>query len=459
MKKLNAFMKKIDSIKTSRFFILTFIIFFVLQILIVPKLLFSNFIHAEDGGVFTSDELRFGPGSLFIPFGGYLVMISRVFSIIAIGFAKLFNTFDIVPQIIMILSASFVSFVASYFASDRFEFFIKGRLKRLLVSALMILLCSDFIGLLFNGVSIHWWTGVFIFFVSLELLHGNLPSKFVYPVVLLSIFSSPSALVIAFSALYYLYDKYKNGSLKRTLKSKYIIFFTMVFISLAVQAYFILFRSSVDTMNSSLSVKHVLSSLGNAYTQTLNSPFFVFSYYFFKGVVQNAAVHVIGAIIWLAAFFIAKKKGYLKYLVFSFISIFFVYLMTFYKTSEKLMLHQHNVLGPQTPQIWYNVLPAAIVFVLAAAFIIKHLNKKYAFVVFAFSLVLGAEFYCIHWKPDTSYNNKLHEASEHVDFTSKTYAVVKTAPYYATDWWTYTRVPVNPEYCQTEGVVCETFDD
>ena len=453
MKKLSSLVKKICNLKPSTYFILTYIIFFILQFVLYPKMLKSNFIYAEDGGVFTSDELRFGPGSLFIPYGGYLVMLSRIFGIITIGLAKLFNSFNVVPHALTILGALFVSFVASYFASDRFEFFIKGRLKRFFTSGIIIIMFSQFIGVMFNAVGIHWWCGFFIFLVSLELLNNTLPSKFVYLFICLSILSSPSALIIAFAALYFIIKKIKDGQVKTLFNKKHLLFFIMIFACLALQAYFMLFRTSVQTLSNTTSFGHIIGSGMRTYEYSLCSPFFIFSIDFWKGLMTIPGIHVIGGLLWIVILFCAKKKGLLKYAVFALVCTAFIYFMVFYKRNSDMIWLKTVSLH------FYHLMPSGLVFLIAVAVYFKFTKKEHKVMTALILVILAFQFYNIRWKPDYRNNLELREANEYVDFSSKTYAVVKTAPYNENDWWTYTRIPVRTEYCEMEGKVCETFDD
>ena len=129
--------------------------------------------------------------------------MSRVFAMIATLCASKTNSVIVLANITECLSIAFAAFVAAYFTSDSFNGIVKTRFKRFLISLLVIIFMSNFAWLLYNGVAIHWWCGLLVFLVSLNLLNKKTPSFLTLPFILISIISSPSSLVIAFAMIYY----------------------------------------------------------------------------------------------------------------------------------------------------------------------------------------------------------------------------------------------------------------
>ena len=187
--------------------IMTFFLFIVLLVILNPEIIKVPYIFAEDGWVFAKEYFIYGLGSFKLTYGGYFDTLSRIFAFIAVNFAKLTNSAVVLANTFKWLSILFSAFVATYFTSSSFENIIKSRGKRVIISALVIILISNFAWLLYNGVAIHWWCGLLIFLVSLNLLHDKMPSYVILPLVLISIISSASSLILGFALMYYTLEK------------------------------------------------------------------------------------------------------------------------------------------------------------------------------------------------------------------------------------------------------------
>ena len=261
--------------------IVMFLINFGIMIAFNPKILSSYYLFAEDGEVFINGYLNKGLSSLFITYGGYFNFLSRIFAAISVTFARIFNSVAVLTMSQKLLSMIFSSFVCTYFVSDSFKSIIKSRTKRIAISLVSLVLISNFAWLFYNGVSIHWWCGILIFLISLNILNGELPSYKILPILLISILSSPSGLIIAFALGYYLFKKI---DFKKSLKHNFekynkseIIKILLLILALAVQSYAILFLTDVNTIvKPQLTIDRIENLLYYSYLLSISSINFLF---------------------------------------------------------------------------------------------------------------------------------------------------------------------------------------
>ena len=167
--KISSFFLKMSPTKWF-FFCLSILI--IAQIIIHPDILRTTFFYSEDGTIFFNNAKN-GIEALFIPWGGYLTLLSRTITGIAYLVMLITNSILAAGETIEILSVITVALICTYFASDSFSYLIKSRPKRLLLMVALIFLMSEFTSMFYNTVDLHWWCGIFIFFVSLNLIYNK----------------------------------------------------------------------------------------------------------------------------------------------------------------------------------------------------------------------------------------------------------------------------------------------
>ena len=160
---------------------LMFVICLVTMTFLNINIIKRPYLFAEDGKIFLNQYMEFGFSSLFKTYGGYFNLMSRLFAVISVSLAKIFNSVYVLANSQKTLSMLFSAFVCCYFVSDTFEEIIKSRKIRMLIAFIGLILISNFSWLLYNGVSIHWWCGVLLFLVSLNILNNKLPSYKIMP--------------------------------------------------------------------------------------------------------------------------------------------------------------------------------------------------------------------------------------------------------------------------------------
>ncbi len=428
--------------------IVMFLINFGIMIAFNPKILSSYYLFAEDGEVFINGFLNKGLSSLFITYGGYFNFLSRIFAAISVTFARIFNSVAVLTMSQKLLSMIFSSFVCTYFVSDTFKSIIKSRTKRIAISLVSLVLISNFAWLFYNGVSIHWWCGILIFLISLNILNGELPSYKILPILLISILSSPSGLIIAFALGYYLLKKI---DFKKSLKHNFekyskseIIKILLLILALAVQSYAILFLTDVNTIvKPQLTIDRIGNLLYYSYLLSISSVNFLFGSLGYLRLANVGLNTIFGILLWISILYFAERNGKLKYFLFGLGSIFFLYFMINYKNDDFVTYYQEMI--STSYQIWYHALPAIIAFFTFCICITSNSDFKTPVVQYAILLfVLISTITCVN-HPELNTAKQLEKVSKYVDYSSKQYAYIKISPDFL-NW--YVTVPVKKEYCE-----------
>lgn len=462
MRKIVHFLK---NMKGRTWFWVVFVLFFVFQFALFPEMLKLHYVYAEDGGIFIDGFQRDGIGSLFQPYGGYMVMTSRLFAMISVTVGRTVNNFSGVIEMMEIISTAFIALIMAYFASDRFEFLIKKRSRRLIVGLLTIVMMSMFVGMLFGGVGIHWWCGLLMLFVNFELLSGKLPPVWLYPFICISILSSPSALILGFGLAYYFIKKvFVEKKAKELKNTKTIVFFALSLICLAVQAFVILFVTNVaGGTKAGISVRRVINTSSASYDLAVSSSLFMFTVNAFKYLFINKIAVVIGGLLWVVILYLAKKKKVLRYALMGLGCIFFMYFMMFFKrdgggwpiAGEGGVYHWITTICSDN---FYNAIPATISMIVFAMVGLQYAKKQHLFVEVALLIAMVPHLVIDRWRPPYDNFNSTNVAlyngiNKNLQFGSDSYAV------YRYDFHSYDviHIPVNPEYCKNEWVVCEAL--
>ena len=453
-KRLFGFLKKIDKLSPKTWFFLVFIFLCLFQFAMYPEPLRSNYIYAEDAGVFTNDFEREGIAVLMKPFAGYFVLLSRIFGVIAVSVARFFNNFNLIGTAFSVLSMIFIAFVGAYFVSDRFKFLIKSRLRRLITMLIVFLLLACLIGMYFASVCIHWWCGIFMFLISLELISGKMPPKYTYPVIIIAALSSPSAFILGLGVLYWAGKTiFVDKKAKTLLKGGSPFFLFVTLFPLALQAFIIVFgNQSTEATSSGLALSHLAETARATYESALSIPLFSFTFNLFSSLGKMGIAPIAGGAIWLAIIIVAKKQKLLKYVIFTAICTIFIYILTYYKRTAPVDFYQ-------TMAEWgmfYHAVPVVATFILISTIWAKIPRKKEIILIeAAFLLVIVPHIRIERYKMYSWKNQELIEANEYLDFNSDTAALVHTPPFPDYEWFQYVLVPVKAEYCQKENIICE----
>lgn len=438
-------MKKFLS-KDTNWNIFCFVICIIVVILTNKSIIYSSFLEAEDGPIFIDQAIKYGFQTFLFPYGGYFCTLSRIFAIIAVFFGKNFNSAILMTNVMKYLSIFFAAFVASYFSRNEFSTVIKSKYIRLLFSIVVILVMSDFAWMLYNSVSIHWWCGLLLFFVSLNLIHKKVSSIKMLPIIFISLISTPSALPCFFAIIYYVinYDKKRKLRFKKLNNNEKVIIFSMVF-AIALECVSIIFLGKTSTISSpSFSIHDIVSILYRTLLLTTSSINFVFGTNIFLQLNNSGLSYLVGVFMWLFAFYCGSKKGKKEVVIYAFISILFLYFMILYKKPNYSEYYK-ELIGISY-QVWYNSLPAII-----AVFTFYYCLYNFCFKnnllleIFTIFLICFAVMYVKDIdKIDFSLCNQIDNVESSVDFSSKVYAKIHISPSFS-NWYIY--IPVKESYC------------
>ena len=224
LNKVSQFNTYIENIKEWQWLLITFIICFVAIISISIPILWQPYIHAEDGTQFLKDALFEGKSSIFKTFGGYLGVLPRLSALIAIYLGRKFNSMVLVTYVMKFCSTIFTIIVINYFNSKEFKHLINSRILRLITSILLMFVMANHGTMIYTSITLHWWSGLLAVLIGLNFINKKFPSLYIVPFLLLSILSSPSALIVVIPMIYYLFIKIKLLRpliIKRILKNQF----------------------------------------------------------------------------------------------------------------------------------------------------------------------------------------------------------------------------------------------
>ena len=452
MRKTN---KKKNDFNIKKLFQNNYFVMFIMFLVSFATMLFLNkgivkapYLFAEDGRIFLNQYLELGLGSLFKTYGGYFNLLSRLFALISVTMAKIFNSVYVLANTQKILAMVFSSFVCAYFVSNEFEGIIKSRKVRMIISFLSLILISNFAWLLYNGVSIHWWCGILLFLVSLNILDNKLPSYKILPILVVCILSSPSGLIIAFSLLYYILKKinwhHPFQNLLKNYQKDEIIKIIILVLALALQSYAILFITDVDTITSpSLGLSQLKSLLYYSYLLTVSSINFIFGTNNYLSLSNANLATVVGLILWLIVIYNAEKQDKIKYVFFCLGSIFFLYFMINFKKEDFIGYYQEMI--STSYQVWYHSLPALIAFYAVVISLYKENKSSINYLYYSILFIVFASLWHTVNHPELETAKELASVADYVDYKSNKYAYVHISPDFL-DW--YVTIPVNDSYCE-----------
>ncbi len=439
---------------------LTFIFFTILLIAINPKIIKVPYIFGEDGWVFTIEYMKYGLKSFAMTYGGYFDTLSRIFAMIAVSLAKLTNSAVVLANTIKWLSIFFSAFVVTYFTSNNFEKFIKSRFKRIIVSSLTIMLISNFSWLLYNGVAIHWWCGLLIFYVSLNLLQDKMPSYAILPIILISIISTASSMILGFALMYYVFKKVDFKKPLNTIKNigkTNLIKLILMGLFLLFQAYAILFITDVTTLvKVDLSLTRLVSITYHSILLLISSINLIFGTETFLTLNSLGLNLLVGSILWMAVIYLATKTKTLKYCLLIIIDIVFLYFMIMFKRTEFIAYYQEITSG-YSYQVWYHALPAIFIFltIMFSFNQIKNISSSYKSLEICFLCITAMFFIQNINHPELETSQKISEIEPFVDFNNNQYASVQISPDFQK---VYTEIPVSKSYCQEHECHSEIYE-
>lgn len=436
----------------------TILFFIVLLFALYPRFYRANYLFAEDAGVFINDYLHEGL-NIFKPFGGYLVVFARLIAIFVVSVGKIFNDFNVLAFTMKGCNVLFVALVAYYFTTDRFSFLIKSRKCRTLVMALLLIAACQYVDIILCTIGTHWWGGILVFFAVLELLNNQLPSKWAIVPLILCILSSPSGLLMGFGILAFIINNIfiKNKNEKK-ISFWSVSFIVLMVVVLGLQAFFILFKTDVNSISSGFSIKHLAESLWYAYQSTIGVVTQVFGVNAASSFMSLGLGTTIGGIIWVILAYFAKKEKKLKYIAVSFVSIFFLYMMVYYKVDHGGVSNYYNFMNGPAKHIWYHFMPFTIILLSFAVVFVDKIKKENLSLVAIVFIIIALQFIGGRTPIETKINTDLNQANEYLDFNSNNYAIISVAPYAETQWYTYVHVPVKTDYCSLKKVKCEKYD-
>lgn len=445
---INVFIDKLDN---KKWLVICFFLNLVVLVLLNKEIIYEPYIHGEDGAVFVADSLKYGIGSLKIPFGGYLYVMPRLFSLIGLFFGKSFGSVLVLANVMKILSTLFMAFVPTYFCSDSFSNLIKSRKARLVSSMLVIINIAAFINILYNSVSTHWWSGILALLCSFQFFNKKAPSYAILPFLLLSIVSSASSMVVGFSVVYYIISKINFKHIIESFKNNFTkhdyIKLSLIVLFLAMQAYTILFVSGVTDESSFVGSFSLVSLIDSTVRLVLNAGNYIFGIDITFRLYPNGMNYIIGSIVWIILLIVAIRTKKVKLFFAVLLEITALYVICTYKRVSAFGDGYQLLIGEYRGRLWYNVPTSSLMIILGLILLynllksFKKFNTIFNIMFYTIIIILGIRYGKCVGKPDFTKCDNLRMIEKYVDFNSRKYAIITTS-----DW--YVPVPVNDEYCK-----------
>ena len=421
--------KYIENMKEWQWLLIAFIICLISMISISVRILWEPYIRAEDGRVFVQDAINYGKSSLFTTWAGYLAVLPRLFAIIAVHFGRKYNSLILIVTITKWCNIFFSVIVANYINSKEFKFIVKNRILRLIISILLMFVVANYGAMLYTGVTIHWWGGLLAFFIGLNFINGKMPPLYIIPFLLLSILSSPSALIVGIAILYYLFTKrnllkdkkrYKEIILNNKLK---IFILTSIAITAILEIYVILFLGNQMQLpsNSNMTNGGIINVCIQTIKATCKNIPYVFSFRKLTSAFAKKVKLILGGVILVILLWRYIKNKNMKIFVFGLLTMIILNFMALFRYDGKFELPNSN---------FYSAIQSTVGVFLVIKCLFDELCKtnkiiKTIFVLFLIVLILIFKKYAIIPEYESSAN--IYDIENRVNFSSKKVVKVKIA--------------------------------
>ena len=428
----------LGDISSKQWFWICFVIFIIAQIVIHPDIIRMTYFYSEDGTIFFNGA-RNGISAFVTPWGGYLVTLSRLIAGMAYLVMLVTNSIIAAGETIEILSIISVALICAYFTSDSFKYIVSRRYKRIILMVSLIFLMGGFTSMFYNTVDLHWWCGIFIFFVSLNLMHGKKMSWGIMLFAIIAVLSSPSTFFIIFPCLY-------NLKVYGWSNQKFKI--VAIIMALCVQAFFVFFVPSqlvdMGVTDTSLVMGDLQSKLRNydlliSYLLqiTFCAPFFIFGSTIYDSLMNNlyqGTVFLGGLLTVLMIMFNRKNHQVLKNYALALTAVVTIYGM--------IILKQDRI---PSSYIFYHSTVAGIMLIF---FGVQFCNSKLFSRIAVWTVpVLLTIYFSSIIRMDLRTNIFLVEIDEYVDASSNNNVRVNITPdsgMWGGRW--YVDVPVEEKY-------------
>jgi hypothetical protein len=176
-----------------------------------PGALFSPQFWSEDGFVFFHEALKHGWQSVLIPSAGYIHLVPRMITNLALQLTETFGQgIAWVPLIMSLSAVALNSICAVAVCSSKFNWI--GSLSFRILISLFVLLFPNAYELFGNMNNVHWWLGILAFFLLWNMFQTRkMPDWFDTILLSIVVLSSPNGLLVlpAIALSYFLVNKTK----------------------------------------------------------------------------------------------------------------------------------------------------------------------------------------------------------------------------------------------------------
>lgn len=159
--------------KVDSFSAVCFMIVFAILALRNASLVFSTYLWAEDGPVFLSGVFSDPWRSLLSPYAGYLHLLPRICTILAVAVSRLAgHGIRMAPQMMQLFTLLIESYCLAYVCSERFSWLMEKKTGRLF-TAVVFAACAgaQCMEIWYTVTNLQWWCGLLIFWICMDSIY------------------------------------------------------------------------------------------------------------------------------------------------------------------------------------------------------------------------------------------------------------------------------------------------
>lgn len=219
------------------------------------------YLWAEDAAVFLQRSIDLGVRSLVVPYAGYLHFIPQIVTYILLKICIVIGVgIEPVPYLMNYSAIALSAGMLCYFVSDHFTWFLKNKKARLIFIILIIsTIPSNTAEVWLTITNFQWWSGLFIFFVGLEIVYKDeLPKSSIMNIILFFLGLSTTLVCLIISCYLYIILKkfiiYRNKNISEFVTENKCDFHKLFFVAspLIIQIAFFLSSDRVSISNISI---------------------------------------------------------------------------------------------------------------------------------------------------------------------------------------------------------------
>jgi hypothetical protein len=161
-----------------------------------PGILFDAQLWSEDGFIFFDEAVRYGWQSFITPYAGYIHLVPRTVTYLALQLSEAFGQgIVLVPFIMNLCTVALSSICAVIICSSKFRWM--GSIYFRILLSFFILVFPNAYEVWGNATNVNWWLGILEFFLLWHILQNRkMPAWSDIIILSIIVLSSPNGLLV-----------------------------------------------------------------------------------------------------------------------------------------------------------------------------------------------------------------------------------------------------------------------